>query len=148
MIPKKRQLKTVPKVSQRRLYDDNHPRSNSSSFTEELDNEKRRRVDSEEDNEAVNEGSNAEIEDGGEYDTEESPLMNSLHSNSVSSSSITSPALSFKLANLPGSTNDSIASSITRSDHSNDSTIMLEDHIDAKHLEIGLFYLLIISFSK
>ena len=60
----------------------------------------------------------------------------------TSFSSIGLPVLSYpKMVNIPESTNRSVASSITRSDTSNDSAIMLDDHIDAKHLEIGLSHL-------
>jgi hypothetical protein len=142
MISKNKQSKSLPKVNKKRLINDPSPRISNSNLIEELENEKRRRYESDEDNEAVEEDTIAELEEENQDDQEECPRTNSFSSNSTSFASIASPVLSYpKLANIPESTNRSVASSITRSDTSNDSTIMLDDHIDVKHLEIGLSHL-------
>jgi hypothetical protein len=118
-------------------------------MNEQLGPEKRRRV--EKDAVEENEDDSENIHD---YDFEEvSPLTNSVQSDILSSSSsVATPPVysSSKLGKPPRSSNHSEASS--RSDYSNDPseasstpTILLEDYIDSKHLDIGLFHHIIIS---
>ena len=89
---------------------------------EDLENEKIRRYKSDEDKEAEPKEAVEEdtiivyLEEENVDDQEESPRTNSFPSNLTSFSSIASPVFSYpKLVNIPESTNQSVASSITRS---------------------------------
>lgn len=135
-------LKPIPRANQKKL-------NSSSSMNEQLGPEKRRRVEKD----AVEEDED-DSENIHDYDFEEvSPLTNSVQSDILSSSSsVATPPVysSSRLGKPPRSSNHSEASS--RSDYSNDPseasstpTILLEDHIDSKHLDIGLFHHIIIS---
>ena len=128
-----------PKVNQKRL-------NSSSSMIEELDAEKRRRIEAKDKDPAEENGEYfIEESENEHYDFEESPLTNSIQYDIISSSSSSSVAATpVESSSKPPCPNYSGASSITRSENSTDSTnstILLEDHIDSKHLEIGLFQL-------
>ena len=123
-----------PKVNQKRL-------NSSSSMIEELDAEKRRRIEAKDKDPAEENGEDfIEESENEHYDFEESPLTNSIQYDIISSSSVA--ATPVESSSKPPRPNYSGASSITRSENSTDSTnstILLEDHRDSKHLEIGLF---------